>query len=63
LTRLAEQVADEGDDMPEGLAPDQEQALIGLVRRRLRDRLVRYIARAVAQDLLRDAEQPPRMGP
>ncbi len=54
LSRIAEQVANQDIDLPEGLNPDQEQALIDLVRSRVRDRLVRHIARAIAQDLLRD---------
>ena len=61
LARLAEHVADEGSGIPPDLAPDQERILTDLVRRRLRDRLIQYIARAVAQDLLRGDGSTPRM--
>jgi hypothetical protein len=55
VARWADLIAEGRDAFPEGLpAPDHER-LLAAVRRRLRDRLVRLIARAIAARLYRRA--------
>ena len=58
LDRLADLVADGEVDFPAGLGPADAARLTVLVRRRLRDRLVRYIARQIALDIHRAAGTP-----
>ena len=62
LERLADLVAAGEVGFPEGLSPAEEGRLIGLVRARLRGRLVRYIARQIAADIARDAGAERREG-
>ena len=57
--RLADLVADGRGEVPEGLPPADRERLLAAVRRRLRDRLVRLIARAVAWRLHRQATARP----
>jgi hypothetical protein len=63
LARLAERLADDGGELPGGLEPDQELVVIDLARRRLRDRLFRYIARQIALDLRRPGGTSPGKEP
>lgn len=55
LDRLADLVAEGRAEIPEGLAPAAEERLIGLVRRRARERLIRFIAEEVARDIRRES--------
>jgi hypothetical protein len=57
IGRLAAMIADGRCECPHDLQPADRERLRGEARRRLRDRLVRFIARAVAQHL-RTAGQP-----
>jgi len=62
IDRWADLIADGRDAFPKGLpAPDHER-LLGAVRERLRGRLVRLIARAIAARLYRRA-RPGTEGP
>ncbi len=54
IGRLAEMVADGRCELPDDLPTGDGQRLQANVRGRLRLRLVRYIARAIAQHLHRD---------
>ena len=47
-------IADGRGEFPTGLAPPDRDRLLAAVRRRLRDRMVRHIARAIAARLRRD---------
>ena len=53
LDSLADRVATGELALPAALDPDDERRLIELIRRSRRDRLVRYLARAIAHDLRR----------
>jgi hypothetical protein len=55
--RLADLVAGGAVPFPADLPPAQQADLAGRVRQRRRDRLVRLIARAIADDLLRGGPQ------
>lgn len=62
VARWADLIADGRGDLPDDLSPEDRQRLLAAVRQRLRDRLVRLIARAIAWRLRRqgrpDAEDP-----
>jgi hypothetical protein len=58
LARLAELVADGRAALPPGLPAEQLPELIRDVQRRRRDRLLQFIARAIARDLHRAGRQP-----
>ena len=58
LERLADLVADGQAELPDGLDPADERRLAELVRRRHRDRLVRFIARQIALDIHRELADP-----
>lgn len=51
--RLADVIAEQGVEVPEGLTAADRQRVLAAVRQRLRDRLVHLIARAVAWRLYR----------
>jgi hypothetical protein len=51
IDRWADLIADGRDAFPEGLPEPDHERLLAAVRRRLRDRLVRLIARAIAARL------------
>ena len=55
IGRLAEMIADGRCELPDDLPATDRQKLEAEVRRRLRERLIRLIARAIAQHLRRDA--------
>ena len=55
LMRLAQLVADGELPFPGNLPLERKQRLLSEVQRRRRDRLVHYIARAIAEDILRGA--------
>ncbi|MEJ7636879.1 MAG: hypothetical protein WKF75_02535 [Singulisphaera sp.] len=54
----AELIADGRDAFPDDLPPHDEARLRDAVRRRLRDRLVTLIARAIAAQIRRDRTGP-----
>jgi hypothetical protein len=54
VSRWADLIADGRDDLPDGLPPHDHERLAEAVRRRLRDRMLRLIARAIAARLRRD---------
>jgi hypothetical protein len=51
MERYADLVAGGKAELPDGLVPAQEHDLVGMVRSRLRRRLVSLIARQIARDL------------
>jgi hypothetical protein len=55
LMRLAQLVADGELPFPGNLPLERKQRLLSEVQRRRRDRLVRHVARAIAEDILREA--------
>jgi len=55
LTRLAHLITNGELPFPGNLPLEREQRLLSDVQRRRRDRLVHYIARAIAEDILREA--------
>src|SRR5438874_796859 len=55
LDRWADLIAEGRGEFPTDLAPSERDRLLVAVRRRLRDRLVRHTARAVAARLHREA--------
>jgi hypothetical protein len=55
LDRWAQLIADGRGEFPTGLAPLHHGHLLAAVRQRLRDRMVRHIARAIAARLRDDA--------
>jgi hypothetical protein len=57
LSRWADAVANGEAQIPEEITPEDRQRLVAEVRRRRRARLVQYIARAIAQDILRSRGQ------
>ena len=57
---LAQLVADGELPFPGDLPLELEQQLLSEVQRRRRERLVRHIARAIAEDILRGAGPIPR---
>jgi hypothetical protein len=54
VSRWADLIADGRDDLPDGLPAQDRERLAEAVRRRLRDRMLRLIARAIAARLRRD---------
>jgi hypothetical protein len=60
LERLGELVADGTIPFPIDWPPDRQAALSVLVRARRRDRLVKLIVRAIADDLGRGQSRSPR---
>ncbi len=56
LQRWAQMIADGRSEFPNGLAALDHDHLLAAVRQRLRDRMVRHIARAIAARLRDDAE-------
>jgi hypothetical protein len=48
VARWADLIADGRGDLPDDLSPGERQRLLAAVRQRLRGRLVRLVARAVA---------------
>lgn len=58
IARWAERIADGRDEFPADLGEPDRSALADAVRVRLRDRLVRHVARAIAGRLARPQEQP-----
>jgi hypothetical protein len=62
VARWAELIADGRDTFPDGLPSPQRERLLAAVRQRLRGRLVRLIARAIAARLRR-APAPDREDP
>jgi hypothetical protein len=59
LARLADLVAGGEVEFPGGLDPDDDVRLAGMVRERLRARLVRFVARQIAHDIHREREAGP----
>jgi hypothetical protein len=55
LVRLADLIAAGQADCPGGLPDEDLERLVRLVRQRLRQRLLRYLARQIALDLHRQA--------
>ena len=55
IERWAERIADGRDKFPEELSGSNRDRLSSEVRRRLRNRLIHLIARAIAANLRRDA--------
>jgi hypothetical protein len=55
IGRLADLIAEGRGDLPADLSPPEQDRLLDEVRRRLRDRLVHFLARAIAAQLNRDA--------
>jgi hypothetical protein len=55
LERWAQLIADGRGEFPTGLATHDHDPLLAAVRRRLRDRMVRHTARAIAARLRHDA--------
>jgi hypothetical protein len=55
IGRLADLIAEGHGDLPTELSPSEHDRLLVEVRRRLRDRLVHFLARAIAAQLNRDA--------
>jgi hypothetical protein len=66
VSRWAEQIADGRGDFPQELPESERRRLLSEVRRRLRDRLIRLIARAIAAQLHCESgptlEDPSRAG-
>ncbi len=62
LSRLAALAADERRNNPEGFDSRQERVAIDLIRHRFPDRLVRPIARAATQNVLRDRQSHSKDG-
>jgi len=60
LMRLAQLVADGELPFPGNLPLERRQRLLVEVQRHRRERLVHYIARAIAEDILREAGPFPR---
>ena len=56
IQRWADLIAERGGEFPSELAPSDQERLVVAVRSRLRQRMIRHIARAVAANLRRDAE-------
>jgi hypothetical protein len=54
MARWAKLIADGEVDLPDDLDPKQTEQLLTMVQLRRRARLVRWIAHAIAQDLLDD---------
>ena len=63
VDRWADLIADGRGEFPTDLAPTDRDRLAAAVRRRLRDRLFRHIARAVAARLRREAGPRPETDP
>jgi hypothetical protein len=59
LQRWAELIAAGGEQFPVGLATAERDWLVSQVRQRRRDRLIHFLAAAIAWDL-RGGAQPPR---
>ena len=57
LACLAEMVVEGAVEFPGNFAAGDEARLVMLVRQRLRTRLVRFLARQIALDIYREAEQ------
>lgn len=55
VARWAELIADGRDEFPTSLSQPAHERLLREVRRRLRARLVQFVARAIAAQLHRDA--------
>jgi len=55
FTRFAQLVADGELPFPRSLSLERKQRLLSEVQRCRRDRLVHYIARVIAEDILREA--------
>ncbi len=53
IARWAERIADGRDEFPADVADPDRSALADAVRSRLRDRLIRHVARAIAGRLAR----------
>jgi predicted RNA-binding Zn ribbon-like protein len=58
IARWAERIADGRDEFPADVADPDRSALAAAVRGRLRDRLVRHVARAIAGRLARPDDGP-----
>jgi hypothetical protein len=63
ISRLADLVADGRFDFPQDLTPTDTERLHRAVRSRLRQRLLGFIARAVAQHLHRAGQPDPERTP
>lgn len=57
LARWADAVANGDAPFPSGLSDEDQERLLEHVRRRRRARLVQFVARAIAQDILRSRGQ------
>jgi len=57
LARWAEAVANGEAPFPSDLSNEDQERLLEHVRRRRRSRLVQFVARAIAQDILRSRGQ------
>ena len=57
IARWAEAVANGEAPFPSGLNDQDQERLVTYVQRRRRSRLVQFIARAIAQDILRSRGQ------
>jgi hypothetical protein len=58
VCQWAELIADGRGEFPAELPPPERDRIAAEVRRRLRDRLLRFIARQIARDLGRDSGPP-----
>ena len=66
IGKLAELIADGRYPYPEDLGPEDDKRLQVQVRHRLRERLLRFITRAIARHLQRESrksEDPNHVGP
>ena len=57
VNRYADLVASGKANLPDGLAPAQQRDLIAKVRDRMRRRLVSFLARQIARDILLALEE------
>jgi hypothetical protein len=55
ICRWADRIAEGRDGMPDDLPPPDRDRLAAEVWRRLRDRLIRHVARAIAAQIRREA--------
>ena len=55
IQKWADLIAERGGEFPSGLAPSDQERLVVAVRSRLRRRMIRHIARAIAANLRREA--------
>lgn len=63
LQRWAQMIAEGRGEFPTGLAALDHDQLLAAVRQRLRDRMVRHIARAIAASLRDEPAPPPENDP